>query len=454
MRPIGLTLTLLTTATLGAYVGGCGKNDSAASAVVDVDAAVDAAPVASDAAPIPVAPDGGAPEGGRTFFMGSSPFFATQSAFPDFRFDYLVDVDLLSLHVDDFFGVPWSQLEAGTALPSAWTAKWSKAAAGAATTGKPIFLTVSPLGDRKTLARAVSDDGATSDRWAPADAAGCYLFASDPLATKHRDAYLKYLDYVIDLVKPTYLAPAAEINVVFTKCPAQKAAWLAWLGEVVRAVKASHPSLVVFPTVQLEHLYGVADKLAECPGLTPTACFEERLPEIAALPGDRLAFSVYPAAWGYLGQTLPSDTFAKVQAATSKRIWISETGWPAARILSTYGTTPAGCGPELVPSSFASDANLGIWVDRLLREADARQFEAVVWWESRDSLDGAVAETCPCQGTSDTCALASAFRSSPGGATAETLLRMFGNMGLVRNDGTARGALATWNAYRTRARVP
>lgn len=390
-------------------------------------------------------------DGGRPFLLGSTPFSADETAFPRFRFDQLVETDIVSLHVDDFWGVPWAELEAKTPLPQAWLARWTDLAQRAKATGKPVYLSVSPLGDRRTLAPRVVDPPAKAEHWAPEDSSGCYLFASDAAAATHRAAYLAYLEVLVGLVEPRWLSPAIEVNVLATKCPTQKVAWLAWLSDVVTKVKAAHPALAVFPTVQLEHLYGIADKAAECPSLSPSACFDQRLPELTALPGDRLAFSTYPWGWGYLGQDLPADTFAKIAAADPRRIWIAETGWPTVPIRATYGATAGECGSELVPSSIASEAKLDAWASRLLAEADARRFEAVVWWESRDFLDAPVAATCPCPGSNATCAMTSAFRAKS--AVAEFLLRQFGNMGLVRSDGTSRAAHAAWKAAFARPRA-
>ena len=63
----------------------------------------------------------------RSFLMGATPFFASfdgsRTVFPDWRFENLDDRDLLSLHVDDFWGVPWDYCDAsaccGISRPSA-----------------------------------------------------------------------------------------------------------------------------------------------------------------------------------------------------------------------------------------------------------------------------------------------------------------------------------------------
>ncbi len=234
----------------------------------------------------------------RPFLMGSTPFFATPTAFPDWKFENLEDRDLLSLHVDDFLGVPWSEfVKATPSLPSAWVTKWQNLANSAHATGKTLYLALSPLGNRKTLAPEVNSSGNPVPNWTTAvDANGCYQFASDTNAASYKDAYIKYAKYVIDLVQPKYFSPAIEMNIQFTSCStADKAAWIAWYTDVHNAIATAYPTLVIFPTFQLEHMYGIVDEPTVCSAnLTPAECFALRLPEALAIPADRIAFSTYP----------------------------------------------------------------------------------------------------------------------------------------------------------------
>lgn len=379
--------------------------------------------------------------------MGTTPISATGNSFPELRFDNLDEVDLLSLHLDDFWGIPWGSFGTDSPPPESWATKWDELRNAAQSSGKTLYLAVSPLGDRITLTRNVDGNGNTQDNWAPTDADGCYLFSSDPNADSYKTAYLNYLEYLIDLIQPQFLSPAIEINILFAKCPTEKDAWIDWYSDVYSILKAAHPDLVIFPTFQLEHVYGIADAASACQeGLSYSECFDQRLAEILLIPADRMAFSSYPSAWEFSGETRPSDTFTKAQSATSRKIWITETGWPAVEILAQYGDLPSDCGGELVPSSVASDAKLDSYLSWLLEEARTIRFEAVIWWSHRDLLDGSVASVCPCPGTNDTCTLTSIFRTlSP---ELEIVLRLFGNMGLRYYDNTARAALDIWTSFR------
>ncbi len=408
----------------------------------------------SGAAPV----TGGTSAPTRSFLMGASPFFATPTRFPDMRMEDMTDRDLLSLHLDDFWGVPWDYCSAQGCrnLPGEWVRQWQDLARTAQASGKPLYLALSPLSGRKTLSAGVLPNGSRGSEWAPVDASGCYAFGTDPQAQAYKTAYIAYAKYVIDLVGPRYLSPAVEMNIPFTSCANHKAAWVAWYGDVAQAIKDAYPNLVVFPTFQLDHMYGVADATSQCAGgITPEQCFDIRLAEALAIPADRMAISTYPAAWKYLRPAPPTDTWARIRQATGRGIWVSETGWPAVPVFSRY---PHGsgevCGPILLPDRIANEAEQAAYLGGLLEQAQAQRLEAVVWWLNRDYLDGQVAATCPCpQANSDTCTLLHTMYTA-GGDVTETLTRVFGNMALRRYDGSARAAHAVWREWVGRGRAP
>lgn len=400
----------------------------------------------------------------RSFWMGATPFFATPTLFPDWRFENLNDKDLLSIHADDFWGVPWDQCNAtGCTPPAAWVTKWTNFANAARSQGKTLYLALSPLQDRKRLAPKVDAAGNSVRSWetpTQIDGDGCYRFATDASAATYRDAYISYVRYLIDLVGPRYVSPAIEINIPFTQCASQKAAWIAWYTGVHNAIKTAHPSLVTFPTFQMEHLYGISDPQAACSvGTTLATCFDQRLLEALSIPGDRIALSSYPIGWKFLSEysfSFPTDTYARVQRVTTRKIWVAETGWATVKLLQSYEHGANVCGADLFPATFANNTEQENYLRWLLTEAQTRGFEAVIWWLNRDYLDGAVAAICPCDpATSDTCALADTFYNA-GGATGETLLRINGNMALRTFDGGPRPAHTTWREHfgRTLSLIP
>jgi hypothetical protein len=411
----------------------------------------------------------------RSFYMGASPFFATATAFPDFRLENMDERDLLSVHIDDFWGVPWDQCAgtACTALPAAFVARWQQLAASAQASGKVLYLAVSPLANRRTLSGSVQADGSVLQGWLPPgviDGNGCYLFSADAAhAAGYAAAYVNFVRYLVDLVHPSYLSPAIEMNMPFTTCASQKSAWIAWYTSVYNALKAAYPTLPIFPTFQLEFLYGSAEPAAACAmGTSYTDCFKARLNEALAIAGDRIAFSSYPEGWTYSGEFnfgVPPDTFAITRAATTRRIWVSETGWNTVPVRSSYAHATGGsCSatfllPDTVSTpagtkDLANNAAQAAYMSWLLGQAQGQQLEAVIWWLNRDYLDGAVSATCPCApSTSDTCRLADTFYAA-GGDFDEGLLRGFGNMALRNFDGSARPAEAVWKQYFGYARQP
>lgn len=421
--------------------------------------------------PDPITP----PTATRGFMMGTTLFHAGlvngELVIPDWKFENPGDRDLVSLQVDDFWGVPWGHCSNNgcAGLPPAWAAQWARLAADAQATGKPLYLALSPLTDRRALARRVQADGSLADYWTTQeDAVGCYLFASDPDAARHKASYIGYVRYLVDLVKPRYLSPAIEVNVPFSACPSQKAAWMAWYADVHNALKAAYPDLVIFPTFQLEHLYGVAAEATRCAGGSFTPCFDQRLAEVLTLPADRIALSSYPMAWSQQAEfdhAPPTDTLARIRQATPRRIWMAETGWTAQSVRASYAHGTAGtCGPVALPATLdvagrgtlnvANDAGQAAYMSSLLEAAQAQGVEAVVWWLNRDFLDGDVAATCPCTpASSATCVMAEAFHAAAGDA-GESMLREFGSMGLRRNDGSARPGQAVWQNWLGRAYKP
>jgi len=389
----------------------------------------------------------------RSYWMGTTPFFATPTSFPDWRFENLDDKDLLSIHADDFWGVPWEQCNAsGCTPPAAWANKWTSFANSANSQGKILYLALSPLQDRKRLAPKVdSTTGNPVPSWESAgqiDADGCYRFSTDANAATYKAAYISYVKYLVNLVGARYITPSVEMNIQFTQCPSQKAAWIAWYTDVHNALKAEYPSHVIFPTFQMEHMYGISNPQAACsPGTPPATCFDQRLTEALAIPGDRIAFSAYPIYWKAQSADYPTDTYARVQGATTRKIWVAETGWSAVEIKQSYEHAGTTCGAALFPATMANNTEQEAYMRWLLAEAQTRGFESVIWWLNRDFLDGAVAATCPCNpAVSDTCVLSEAFYTAAG-TDGEVLMRFFSNMALRNYDGTARPARSAWREY-------
>jgi len=398
------------------------------------------------------------PAAQRPFLMGTSTF----ADYFAFAFENPQDKDFFSIHVDDFLNIPWTAFQNGTALPVSWVATVQGIQTNAVSSGKLIYLALGPLHNRTTLAGNVDASGNVTNNWAPQDSAGCYLFASDPNAGANKQVYINYVKYMVNLFHPTYLSLAIEMNIQFAKCPSQKAAYIQWYSDVHQAIKQAYPSLIVFPTFSADYMYGIADPTTWCGGTKTDAsfgaCFQQRLTEALTVPADRIAFSTYPLSWkapptppdNYTPDVPLEDMFTRVQQTTTRKIWISETGWQGVQIASSYqhASPPSSCGIFYISTpTFAGDALMADYMGKLLSQAQAKKFEAVVWWENRDYLDGTIASACPCPGSNATCNnLEQVYQS--GGTSTEVLYRYFGNMGLRYNDGSPRTPVFNvWTSY-------
>ncbi len=402
-----------------------------------------------DAPPI----DGGhdAPVGApRSFRLGFTPFWASSSVpFGDWRWDSFASADVVSLHVDDFFGIPWDELAASATptLNAKWVKKWDDLYAGAKATKLPVVLSLSPLTDRSRLTAKV--DPATGDAmtgWDPViagvDGAQCHDFA-DADAAKWATAYVHYVDWVIARYAPDQVLIAIETNVQFYKCPKQKDGFVAWLKEIRKVLVAEHPTLPLFYSFALEHMFGngLGGSQASC-GATPVdACFDARLKEALAMPASAIGFSTYPWTWFPRDASMPKDRFLRVRKAAGDAfpIWVTETGWNTVPLRFAYDA--ASCtdpSKSFIDATVANEAKHEAYVKELLALADEAKLAGVVWWAARDYLDAKTAATCPCAGVTENCSRLAAF------GAAELFYRAFANQGLWTVEGTPRASLGAW----------
>jgi hypothetical protein len=303
------------------------------------------------------------------------------------------DANLAAMHFDG--GISWPELLAGPTWSDAFDAE-ARGKASVIPDEHLVYLAVTPISfERNGLAAYY---GTVSGQPLPAP--------WDTYAFNHPDvieAYGRFVEQMVDLYQPDYLAYAIEPNLLATNAPEQWPAFLELAAATYARIKASHPDLPVFVTLQAEVYYDDP--------VTQTAIIEELLPVT-----DLIAISAYPFIRQLEATALPTDYFtAFADLAPEKDFAIAETSWPAEPIGAPY--------PVAIP---ADDAAQLTYVERLL--ADAHELDAafVVWFFPRD-FDA--------QWDTD-------LAQHPAAPT----LRLWRDTGLYAGDGQPRPALEAWRA--------
>jgi hypothetical protein len=343
------------------------------------------------------------------------------------------DSDVVDVH-QEYYGLPWDAFLAGQPPPSAWVAIMHALSMSAKGTGKPVFLSVSMLdGTRTTLApRVVVTDAGVAE--AETFASRCYDFAADPMGSAYGAAYLAYVAWMVDEFSPEYLNIAIEVNLFFESCPSATAGVVAVANAAYDAVKARSSTLVVFPSFQIDHLYGYSS--ATCAS-DRSSCFDANYAAIMGLKRDRFAMSSYPTVPGVIDTPgeLPSDWFSRGASRGNERALIAETGWNSSTI--TVQTSKGAC-VNVEPST---EADTAAYLQTVLAAAQSIPIDLVDWWDDRDLVVTQLMTSCACTFNVDWCGALRAFSGPPadGGAPdgsidtyaeGELVLKAFGAMGL------------------------
>ena len=324
--------------------------------------------------------------------------FAPLDDSPLYQFDspdILEDVDVVSIH-EDFVGIPWSAFEAGDEPPGPWSAHMD---ALVATTGDtPVFLSLALVGGPgraflgpEAVVNTAGELAAPNTAYAP-----CFDFDSDDGPAK-QEAFVAYAEWMIDRFSPDWLNIAIEINLFESVCPAQWDALVRAEGAIYDALKASHPDLVIFPSVVLEELYGVTGcetAIEDC--LTAAdATYRAHLESLSALKRDRFAISTYPYQLEAIDSpaAIPADWFSRA-AQNGEPLLIAETGWSGKDIyVPPYGASVDTCeGCQRWRAASADDQ--AAYFDRLMAEAETHKLDLITWWSHRDLLPVGMTETC------------------------------------------------------------
>ncbi|MDA1002652.1 MAG: hypothetical protein O3B31_04795 [Chloroflexi bacterium] len=331
----------------------------------------------------------------RSFRMGFSPFpFAGNVESFITIAQVIAGNEDLAFHQFDT-GVPWPQALVDDTYPSAFDAELT----GRATTSPrdaPRYVSVNPLsGSRGRLAslRTDRESQPLTPPW-------------DTLPFNHPDvitAFTNYAEHVIVRLDPDYFAYAIEANMLLDAAPERWPEFIAFAAAVYPALKAAHPDLPVFVTLQAEWFHHDRE--------TQTARLAELMPYT-----DMIAVSTYgyvrnvnpPAIAGYFDPL--------IALAPDKPFAISESGWPAEAL-----EPPFTGGAALTPESQSQ------YVAWLLQTADALDAEFVCWFYPRD--------------------FDQYWDAGLGAARNASTVRLFRDDGLWDGNGLPRPALNVWRGW-------
>lgn len=219
------------------------------------------------------------------------------------------NADIILQHLDA--GVPWDPALARQAYPQKLLVEW-QTRVDKTPDDMPIFLALTPLNfGRDGLAADWTDAGEQQ----PLNADWSGRSFDDPAVIA---AFTHYALSAVDQFDPAYLAIGIEANILITKDPSAWPAYLTLNAAVYDAVKAAHPDLTVFTSIQYEYLRGIGDDSK--PNL------DMQQPGVAALMehSDLMALSTY--RFGTFHPNPMGPEFFDIALSFGKPVAIAESG--------------------------------------------------------------------------------------------------------------------------------
>ncbi|MBI2766959.1 MAG: hypothetical protein HYX53_13745 [Chloroflexi bacterium] len=214
-----------------------------------------------------------------------------------------------------------------------------------------------------------------------------------------REAFTAYTAYVATNYKPDYLAIGVEINMLFERSPKQFDAFVSLYREAYAVAKAANPKGKVFPTFQLEDLEGTFG-VTHLPRWNVLDSFRGQM--------DVLAISTYPFLGGVASVAdIRPDYYSQLKERFAGEVMISEAGYASA--------------PVEGQANVGSEEDQRAYLVRLLGDAEANGFSAVIWLTALD----------------------------PSFATGSTAAA-FKDIGLRKSDGSNKLAWDTWEEWARR----
>jgi hypothetical protein len=339
----------------------------------------------------------------RSYYLGFTdfPYDATLTAVAD-TWDVLnMDADMVTMHFDD--GIPWQEALDGENTHTSYTANYNQTFLDSLNykqsqipVGHIVYLAVTPLNFNRDGLAAHRGAAANEPLTSPWDG---YALDSPDVVT----AYNEHCENMISLFHPDYFAYAIEANILYTQDSVQWPAFVNLAQATYTAIKANHPDLPVFVSLQASFFHG--DESGQ------TTAIQQILPYT-----DYIAVSAYPYTSYADPVDIPADFYTSVAAlAPDKPFAIAETAWPAEDVTSPYPVTIS-----------ETPQRQQAYLQRLLADADSLHAEFINWFFTRDYDD-----------------FWNNYLSTDSNAA---LIRLWKDTGLYDGAGTARPALADWQA--------
>ena|GEM_PF-4439508 len=276
--------------------------------------------------------------------------------------------DLVALHFDTTNGLPWDILETGNLpadLPADFRKEFDEAAAQL-NDGSPhtVYVAINPLNSSRTGMQPQYGGGAFPFGTTSSDQS----FDNPRVQT----ALINYAKWIVDTFNPAFLAIGIEANIydineinnnitdgggfqAFVRC----------YQAVYDAIKASHPTLPIFPTQQLEYMQGSLSTWNNEMALYGTKI-------------DRIGLSMYPSSQNLLPSQL-------TQAYVTDLLPFNTNNLPIVVTETGYGSEPFS-GSFIAPGSPELQRDYLKW---LIAAADALpdavKPDFIVWFFPTDA---------------------------------------------------------------------
>ena len=345
----------------------------------------------------------------RPFELGFTPLPPVYSTFgQNVVYGYLQQHGDLVSHTLQY-GVPWPQAYASSdyhTYPAGLRSTWEALAATDATfiPGHARYISIQPINYAYDGIAEYWGDRTLMPLPAPWNARGF----DDPAV---RQAFLNYAIAAVEFFHPKYLGIAVEANILLARSPTTWNSYLSLNAYVYTGLKRRYPDLVVFASVQYEHMLGLqyeSKHLLEQVGSWWPTVLEDEVAELLK-SSDLLVLSTYPYMTdGFALTPAYYDPALAVAQQGGRHVAIEQTGYTSQSV-QIYYTLLVG-----------DEARQAQFVSTMLQLATEHEFAFVVNFIAIDYAYN--------YGT-DPISLTWAFT------------------GLWRPDGSAKPAADVWGAY-------